>query len=638
VKRALADVAHANVTYFSQEPAPHTSRADPLVRAGRPRPALFPKRQVSDTGEKPAGGPAADQGVRPTVYAGVTWKRLLLAAALAALASMAATLPGSGIVFTDVTAQAGIRFVHNSGRAGKKYLPETLGSGCAFFDANGDGWPDILLINSKDWTPRGRRSIAALYRNNRNGTFTDITAGSGLDVEMYGMGVAIGDYDNDGRDDVYITALDGDRLFHNEGNGRFRDVTKAAGIQNANFGTSAAWLDYDRDGKLDLFVANYVQWSPKLDLWCSLDGATKSYCTPESYKGTRSRLFHNLGGGRFEDVTEKAGLGDPTGKSLGVTVLDYNGDGWPDIFVANDTQPNKLYRNNGNGTFTEEGMTAGVAYGEDGVARGAMGADSADYDRSGRPHLLVGNFANQMLGLYHNEGNGLFVDEAPSSTVGRASLLSLSFGVFFFDYDLDGHPDILAANGHIEDEIGRVQPKVGYREAPLLFRNLGNHKFENTTAQMGAAFNRPIVARGAAYADFDRDGDLDVLITSNNGPAYLFRNDGGNRNHWICLRLIGAKSNRDGIGAVVRVESASGKQWNMVRSGSSYASQSDLALTFGLGKDVTASIEVDWPSGTVEHIGNVAANQFLTIDEARGVTSRSGPATGRGIIEPRVIE
>jgi enediyne biosynthesis protein E4 len=523
------------------------------------------------------------------------------------------------VTFTDVTTQAGIRFTHNSGRAGKKYLPETLGSGCAFFDFDGDGWPDILLINSKDWTPRGRRSLPALYRNNRNGTFTDVTAGSGLDVEMYGMGVAIADYDNDGREDVYITAIDGDHLFHNEGNGKFRDVTRAAGIQNANFASSAAWLDYDRDGKVDLFVANYVQWTPKGDLWCSLDGATKSYCTPESYKGTSSRLYHNLGNGRFEEVAERAGVGDPTSKSLGITVLDYNGDGWPDLFVANDTQPNKLYRNLGNGTFKEEGMTAGVAFGEDGVARGAMGADAGDYDGSGRPHLLVGNFSNQMLGLYHNEGNGLFVDEAPSSTVGRASLLSLSFGVFFFDYDLDGRPDIFAANGHIEEEIGRVQPKVSYRQAPLVFHNVGGHKFENATPQLGASINRSIVARGAAYADYDHDGDLDVLISTNNGPAYLYRNDGGNRNHWLSIRLVGSKSNRDGLGAVVRVQSALGKQWNMVRSGSSYCSQSDMALVFGLGGDTSASVQVEWPSGGKQQFANVAANQAITIDESRGI-------------------
>ncbi len=528
--------------------------------------------------------------------------------------------------FSDATEQAGIRFTHNSGRAGKKFLPETLGAGCAFFDADGDGWPDILLLNSKDWTPRGRKSLSALYRNNHDGTFTNITAGSGLEIEMYAMGVAVGDYDNDGRDDVYITALDGDHLFHNEGGGKFRDVTASSGLRNASFGTSAAWLDYDRDGKLDLFVANYVQWTPKGDLWCSLDGATKSYCTPESYKGTSCKLFHNLGGGTFEDVSQKAGIADPTSKSLGVTVFDYNNDGWPDIFVANDTQPNKLYRNNKNGTFTEEGMAAGVAFGEDGVARGAMGTDAGDYDRSGRAHLLVGNFSNQMIGLYHNEGMGLFVDEAPSSAVGRASLLTLAFGVFFFDYDLDGYPDIFAANGHIEEEIGRVQPKVQYREAPLLFRNLGQRRFENVTASMGPAFNRAIVARGAAYADYDHDGDLDVLITTNHGPAYLFRNDGGNHNQWLCVRLVGTKSNRDGIGAIVRIESASGKQWNAVHSGGSYCSQSDLALTFGLGKDpVVTTLEIEWPSGAKQRLANIMPNQFLTIDESKGIVTKAGP-------------
>jgi hypothetical protein len=546
---------------------------------------------------------------------------LLAAAATCVLAGQAPKTPP--VVFTDVTAKAGIHFIHNAGRTGKKYLPETLGAGCAFFDADGDGWQDILLINGKDFTPTGRRSRAALYRNNHNGTFTDITAGSGLDVEIYGMGVAIGDYDNDGRDDVYITALGGDHLFHNEGGGKFKDVTKDSGIKNDSFGTSAAWLDYDRDGKLDLFVANYVQWSPKNDLWCSLDGATKSYCTPESYKGTPSRLYHNLGDGHFEEVAQRAGVGDPTSKSLGVTVLDYNGDGWPDIFVANDTQPNKLYRNLKNGTFKEEGMSAGVAYGEDGVARGAMGADAGDYDRSGRPHLLVGNFANQMLGLYHNEGTGLFVDEAPLSTVGRASLLSLTFGVFFFDYDLDGYPDIFAANGHIEDQIGRVQPRVSYREAPLLFRNLGNHKFDNVSGQVGPDFARPMVARGAAYADFDQDGDLDILVSTNNGPAYLFRNDGGNRNHWLSVRLSGVRSNRDGIGAVVRIKSASGEQWNMVRSGSSYCSQSELPLTFGLGNDATVtSIDLDWPNAPHQHFGSMPANQRIVIDEDKGILAR----------------
>ncbi len=538
----------------------------------------------------------------------------------------ACTLCGQ-VKFTDATAAAGIRFTHNSGRAGKKYLPETVGSGGAFFDFDGDGWQDIVLINGKDWTSRGRRSLPALYRNNRNGSFTEATAGSGLDVEMYGIGVAAGDYDNDGRPDLYITALEGDRLFHNEGAGRFRDVTKAMGIDNANFATSAAWFDFDKDGKLDLFVANYVQWTAKGDLWCSLDGATKSYCTPESYKGTSSKLYHNLGT-RFADETAKSGVGDPTSKSLGITVFDYNSDGWPDLFVANDTQPNKLYRNNRNGTFTDEAMAAGVAFGEDGIARGAMGADANDYDFSGRPHLLVGNFSNQMLGLYHNEGKGLFVDEAPTSAVGRASLLTLAFGVFFFDYDLDGHQDIFAANGHIEEEIGRVQPRIQYKQAPLLFRNLGKKKFEPVGASMGGEFNRPVVGRGAAYADYDRDGDLDILTTTNHGPAYLFRNDGGNRNNWLSVRVVGSQSNRDGIGAMVRVTNAAGRQsWSQVKSGSSYCSQSDLAVTFGLGSDANAaSLEIDWPSGAKQKLGSVTANQFLTVDEGKGIVTRSGAA------------
>jgi len=537
----------------------------------------------------------------------------LLAALLAAL-----TLPAQEVRFTDVTAAAGVRFTHNAGKTGKKWLPETMGAGGAFFDADGDGSLDILLVNGRDWAPRGRKSLPALYRNNGKGAFANVSAGSGLDVEGYGMGVAIADYDNDGREDVYITYLEGDRLFHNEGGGKFRDVTAASGIRNANFGTSAAWLDYDRDGHADLFVANYVQWTAKTDLWCSLDGATKSYCTPESYKGTESKLYRNLGGGKFEDASRRAGVADPTSKALGVAVLDYDGDGWPDLFVANDTQPNKLYRNNRDGTFTENGLSAGVAFGEDGVARGAMGVDAADYDRSGRPHLLVGNFSNQMLALYHNEGKGLFVDEAPRSTVGRASLLSLAFGVFFFDYDLDGHLDLFAANGHIEEEISRVQPRVTFAQPPLLFRNLGKGRFESIAGKAGVDLQRPVVARGAAYGDYDRDGDLDILLTTNHGPAYLFRNDGGNRNNWFRVALTGTKTNRSALGAVVRVESASGPQWQMVRSGSSYCSQSELALTFGLGRDtVVKSLEIEWPGGARQRRTGVPVNQLLRITEER---------------------
>ena len=464
-------------------------------------------------------------------------------------------------------------------------------------------------MNGKDWTDHGRHTTAALYRNRHDGTFEDITKGSGLDFEAYSLGVAIGDYDNDGRDDVYITALEGDRLFHNLGNGKFADVTKASGIQNANFGASAAWLDYDRDGKLDLFVANYVRWSPQADLWCSLDGSTKSYCTPESYKGTSAKLYRNLGGGKFADVTQDAGLSDPNSKSLGVVAFDYDGDGWTDLFVSNDTQPNKLYHNLKNGRFQELGLAAGVAFGEDGVARAAMGVDATDYDRSGRPHLIVGNFSNQMLSLYHNEGNGLFVDEAPRSAVGRASLLKLTFGLFFFDYDLDGYPDILTANGHLDEEIERVQPKVRYRQTPLLLRNRGGGMFQEVDA-----FPAPMVARGLAYGDYDLDGDLDVLIATNDGPAYLYRNDGGNTNHWLSVKLVGTHSNRNGIGAVVRVTSAGGTQWQTVHSGSSYCSASDLTLTFGLGQDDKATqIEIDWPGGTPQTLKDVAAGQHLAV-------------------------
>jgi hypothetical protein len=524
--------------------------------------------------------------------------------------------------FADATAASGIKFVHDSGRAGKKLLPETMGSGVALFDADGDGWLDILFVNSRDWKPGKSRSLQAFYRNNRNGTFTDATKGSGLDVQLYGMGAAAGDYDNDGKMDVYITALEGDRLFRNLGGGKFQDVTAASGIKNANFGTSAAWLDYDKDGRLDLFVANYVQWSEDKDLWCSLDGATKSYCTPESYKAVSSRLFRNAGG-KFEDVSVRAGVSEP-GKALGVAVLDYNMDGWPDLFVANDTQPNKLYKNLKDGRFVDEGLESGVAFSESGVARGAMGADAADYDRSGRPHLLVGNFVNEMLALYHNEGSGVFVDEAPASAVGRSSLLTLAFGVFFFDFDLDGQLDILSANGHIEEEISRVQPRVQYRQTPLLFRNLGKGRFEQFKA---GQLDQPLVARGAAFGDLDRDGDLDVVITNNNGPSKVFRNEGGNRNRWLRIKTVGAKSNRDGIGAVVRVTSASGKQWGQVRSGSSYCSQSDLALTFGLGKDPQATaIEIDWPSGARQKLGAVPANQILVIEEGKGIVAKAGPA------------
>ncbi len=541
------------------------------------------------------------------------------------------------ITFADVTAKAGIQFQHNNGALGKKWLPETMGPGCAFIDYDRDGWPDILLLNGTDFPghPKSGATTPKLYHNNHDGTFTDVTVKAGLAVPMFALGVAVGDYDNDGFDDLFITALGRSHLFHNTGKGSFVEVTKAAGLWGPHeFSTGAAWVDYDRDGKLDLVVANYVQWSPETDIYCTLDGAHKSYCTPESYKGTSARLWHNLGGGKFEDVTHKAGMYDATSKGLGIAILDYNNDGWPDILIANDTQPNKLYLNRKNGTFEEKAVAAGIAFSEDGVARAGMGVDAADYDRSGHASLIISNFANQMLSLYHNEGNGLFVDEAARSEVGRSTLVTLGFGCFFFDYDNDGWPDILVADGHIENEIEKVQKRVAYAEPPHLFHNLGGGKFQEVTGQVGAAFAWPKVARGAAYADFDNDGALDVLMTTNAGRAWLFHNQGGT-NQSLRVKLQGTKSNRDGIGAVVRVTSGKDKQWQMVRSGSSYLSQSELTLTFGLGAAAKADVvEVEWPSGQVDKLSNINAGETVTLEEGKGIVS-SRPYSKGSIPAPK---
>jgi hypothetical protein len=553
--------------------------------------------------------------------------------ALATLLAGALPAQAPPVQFTDVTQAAGIRFLHNTGAFGKKFLPETMGAGCAFLDYDNDGWPDILLVNGKDWP--GRRppqagSTLKLYRNNGNGTFTDVTQKAGLAVELYGMGVAVGDYDNDGAVDIFITALGQSRLFRNSGKGTFVNVTKKAGLAGPNeFSTSAAWVDFDRDGHLDLFVANYVQWSIEADLFCTLDGTSKSYCTPESYKGASARLWRNRGDGTFEDATRKTGIHDPTSKGLGVAVLDSNQDGWPDLLLANDTQPNKLYLNQRDGTFKEAGTLAGIAFSEDGVARAGMGVDAADYDRSGYPSILISNFSNQMLALYHNEGNGLFVDEAPRSEVGRGSLLTLGFACFFFDYDLDGWLDIFVANGHIEKEIERVQKRVKYAQPPHLFRNTGKGGFEEVTGTLGKAFSQPRVARGAAYADIDNDGDLDLLLTTNGGPAVLLRNDasaslstGGNRNRALRMRLVGTKSNRSGIGAVAKVTAGGETQWLMLRSGSSYLSQSELVFTFGIGQRTQAdTIEIRWPGGTVDKLEKVAAGQTITVQEGKGIVA-----------------
>jgi hypothetical protein len=533
----------------------------------------------------------------------------------------------STITFRDITQQSGIRFLHNNAAFGKKYLPETMGPGVAFIDYDNDGWPDIFLVNGTNWPGQpSKHSTPKLYHNNHDGTFTDVTHKAGLDIELFGMGVAVGDYDNDGFDDLFVTSLGQSHLFHNNGNGTFTDVTQKAGLAGPKeFSTSAAWVDYDKDGKLDLVVANYVQWSIESDLYCTLDGKSKSYCTPESYKGASVRLWHNRGDGTFEDVTKKAGLGDPTSKTLGIAILDYDNDGWPDLLLSNDTQPNKLYRNNGNGTFTEKAVVAGVAFSEDGVARAGMGVDAADYDHSGAPSILITNFSNQMISLYHNEGKGLFVDEAPRSDVGRASLLTLGFGCFFFDYDLDGWPDIFIANGHIDHDIERVQPNVKYAMPPHLFRNVGKGNFQEVASSLGKSFNTPRVSRGAAYADINNDGRPDLLLSTNGGPVYLFVNEATGpaaTNRSLRIKLVGTKSNRDGIGAVVKLSAGGETQTQMLRSGSSYLSASELILTFGLAHNAQAdSLEIRWPSGQIDKLSAIHAGQTITITESKGITA-----------------
>jgi len=553
---------------------------------------------------------------------GGTRKRTVTALHAASLALGLAVVTAQDqppIAFVDVTRRAGITFVHHNGAAGDKRYPELFGGGVAVLDADGDGWPDLLFVNGTDWAPGGLRSRCALYRNKHDGTFADISAASGLDaVDGYAIGASVADYDNDGRDDVFVTTVEGGRLFHNEGNGRFLDVTERAGMRNRDFTASAAWLDYDRDGLADLFVGNYVKWSLDAEVQCVHEGV-RGYCGPDAYKPVAPRLYRNVGRGRFEDVTARAGLDSPTDKAMGVAVLDYNGDGWPDLFVGSDRVPAKLYRNDGHGRFVDEGLRAGVALSEQGTARANMGVDAADYDRSGRPHIVVGNFLNEMLGLYHNENGSTFVDVAPRSPVGRASLLSVTWGVYFLDYDLDGFLDIFAANGGTDESQG-MDARARLSQPPILLRNRGNGAFDNVASSLGAAFNRPIMGRGTAFLDLDGDGDLDVVVATLAGPAYLFRNDGGNRNNWLRVRASGSRSNRSGLGAIVRVTSAAGTAWQMVRSGSSYASQSELTLTFGLGRDTRVSkIEVTWPSGATQTFTDVAVNQRVTIDEGRGL-------------------
>jgi hypothetical protein len=529
-----------------------------------------------------------------------------------------------GFQLVDVTGAAGLQFRHNSGAYGGKLLPETLGSGCAFIDYDADGWQDILLVNGMDWpSHKKQRSTLRLYRNNRNGTFTDVTRAAGLDVELYGMGVAVGDFDNDGFPDVFITCVGQNRLFRNTGKGTFVDATKASGLdRRIAFSTSAMWLDFDRDGRLDLFVCNYVKWTAEHDVFCSLDGKQKSYCTPEAYRGETCWLFRNRGNGTFEDVTATCGIFDSSSKSLGVALLDDDQDGWPDIFVANDTQPNKLYRNQRNGRFRDVALSAGVALSDDGKARAGMGVDAADFDNSGRTGLAVTNFDNEMIGLYRPQGKGLYQDVARRAGIGTPSLNRLGFGCVFADLDLDGQVDLVVANGHIDETVRNIRGNVGYAQPPLLFLNQGNAAFREVASQAGSSFAQARVGRGLATGDFDRDGDVDLLMTTNNGPAVLFRNDQKTGNRSLRLRLTGTSSNRDAIGASVRIFHDGTSQSRMVRSGSSYLSQSELPVTFGVGKrDRVERVVIAWPNGRTEEFKDVATGRPYDVVEGKGLAA-----------------
>jgi enediyne biosynthesis protein E4 len=541
-------------------------------------------------------------------------------------ATVVKSRPSGPIEFVDVTSQAGIRFKHNNGAFGKKYLPETMGSGICVLDYDNDGWPDIFFVNSMDWPEhKTAKSYPALYHNNHDGTFTDVTREAGLAIETYGMGCAVGDYDNDGLDDLYVTTVGSNRLFHNLGNGKFADVTAKAGVASPGFSASAVWFDYDNDGKLDLFVTHYIEWSIEKDQYCTLDNKNKSYCTPQTYKGESSHLYHNKGNGVFEDVTKRAGLADPTSKALGVALLDYDNDGWMDLFVSNDTEPNKLYHNNHDGTFTDVAVNVGVAFSDSGRVRAGMGTDAADFDGSGFPSLVIGNFTNESMSLYKNDGSGLFIDESLKSGLGQMTTQSLTFGCFFMDYDLDGLLDVVAANGHVSDDIAVVQPTLKYAQPLGIYRNTGNRKFEDESSKLGRAIQKPVVGRGVAFVDFDNDGDLDLVITANNGPARLLRNENANQNDSLRIKLVGTKSNRDAIGAKVTLTTGGGvKMSRMVKGGSSYLSQSELPLTFGLGKPGSAKnlhLQIVWPSGHEESISGVQVNQFLTIQEGKGIVS-----------------
>ena len=545
------------------------------------------------------------------------------------------------VKFTDVTEAAGIAFVHTSGATGSKFLPETMGPGCAFLDYDRDEDPDILIVNSKPWPDSiagGKVDAAAsptsvLYRNEGAGMFVDVTRGSGLDVSLYGVGVAVGDYDADGWQDVFLTTIDENRLFRNNG-GKFEDVTDRAGVAGdpSEWSTSAGFFDCDNDGDLDLFVCNYVRWSREIDVGLNyqLTGVGRAYGPPTDYKGTQPYFYRNDGDGTFTEVAEKAGLhvtnsatGLPVAKALALMPIDVDRDGWLDFFVANDTVKNFLFHNRGDGTFEEVGDRAGVAFDANGSSTGAMGIDATHYRNDGTLGVAVGNFANEMSSLYVAENDKfLFSDEAIAEGIGPVSRKMLSFGLFFFDYDLDGRLDLFQTNGHLEEEINKMQPSQHYRQPSQLFWNCGPDArscFVPVSTESSGDLGLPVVGRSAAYADYDGDGDLDVLLTQTGDRAVLLRNDQNLGNHWLRLRLVGKRTNRDAIGVWVEADAGGVTQRRQVMPTRSYLAQMDLVLTFGLGRSERAdAVRIYWPGEEPQELGAVAADTYRIVEQWDG--------------------
>jgi len=525
----------------------------------------------------------------------------------------------ANIEFSDVTTDAGLgKFIHDNGSFGKMWFPEQMGSGGGFIDYNNDGWLDVLLIGGGTWKDYTKRAIQTLwlYKNNADGTFSNVTDETGLGkINTYGLGVAAADYDNDGDQDIFLTTLDRNILLNNN-EGSFVNVSKNAGLGNTiGWGSSAVFFDADNDGWLDLYVGNYAVWSPLSDLWCSLDSKTKVYCPPEMYTGLPSKFYHNNGDGTFSDFTKKAGFLPAPGKSLGAVLMDFNDDGWLDLAVANDGERDLLYKNNGGGVFDEIGTELGMAYGENGEARAGMGIDAGVVDSSGNTTIFIGNFSNEMVGVYSYSGKGWFNDRSALSKIGRPSFLSLTFGLMLFDVDMDSDLDLFIGNGHVYPERTKNQDGVSYKQASQLFLNNGNGVFAIANEKVSGILNNKMVVRGVAVGDYDKDGDLDLLLTENNGPAHLWKNDTKKKNY-LRVNLMGTKSNKDGIGSKILLYIGGYKMERLIRTGSSYLSQSELTATFGLGENQKIdSLFVYWPSGNKEIYYDVEINKEILIKE-----------------------